>query len=126
VNNRLAQPLRTAAFKLVTFQAIVAIIAAAIIFIGWGLEASLSALAGGFVCVIANLVFAAYAFRYAGARQANQVFVSFKRGSGLKFLLTIFLFALIFKSVQVVPLPFFACYILIMFMQWFAPLFFKK
>ncbi|SFC49208.1 ATP synthase subunit I [Pseudoalteromonas denitrificans] len=126
MNNRLAQPLRTAAFKLIIFQASVALIAAAIIFMGWGSKAGLSAVAGGFVCVIANLVFAVYAFRYSGARQANQVYVSFKRGSGLKFLLTIFLFALIFKSVQVVPLAFFACYILIMFMQWFAPLFFKK
>ncbi len=125
MNNKLASPLRVAAFKLVAFQVTVAIVIALIIFIGWGASVSLSALAGGFVYIIPNLVFAMYAFRFAGARQANQVYASFKRGSGLKFLLTIFLFALVFKSVQVVALPFFACFILIMFTQWLAPLFFK-
>lgn len=115
-----------AAFKLIIFQALVTTVIASIIFLGWDLTTGLSAWAGGMVAVIPNLVFAAYAFRFAGARQAEQVYTSIKRGSGFKFLITIILFALIFKSVQVVPMAFFACYILIIFMQWFAPLFFKR
>ncbi len=125
MKNSLTSPLRLAAFRMVFIQAVVATLAAVIVLVGWGVDAGLSALIGGLVAVLPNFVFAAYAFRYVGASKAKQVFASFKRGSGLKFLLTIFLFTLIFKFYPVVALPFFCGFISVMFTQWLAPIFFN-
>ena len=125
MTNKLASPYRLAAFKLICLQGVVAFIAALIIFVGWGVDAGLSALAGSSVAVLPNFVFAVYAFRYVGASKAKQVFTSFKRGNGLKFLLTILLFALVFKLYSVMLLPFFCSFILVMFVGLFAPVFFN-
>jgi ATP synthase protein I len=125
VTHSLASPYRRAALKGVLYQGLVAIIAAVIVFIGWGVEAGLSALAGGAVLVLPNFVFAAYAFRFMGASKANQVYSSLKRGNGLKFLLTVVLFALIFKHFSVVMWPFFGTYMLVMLTQWLVLIFFN-
>jgi|TARA_R100001509_G_scaffold161220_1_gene130102 ATP synthase protein I len=125
VTNRLAKPYRLAAFKLICLQGIVAIIAAVIVFVGWGVNAGQSALAGGAVALLPNFVFVVYAFRYMGASRTNQVYASLKRGNGLKFMLTIVLFALILKSYTVVLLPFFCVYVLVLFSGLFAPVFFN-
>ncbi|GKW54723.1 MULTISPECIES: ATP synthase subunit I [Pseudoalteromonas] len=125
MTNRLARPYRLAAFKLICLQGIVALIAAVIVFIGWGVNAGQSALAGGAVALLPNFVFAVYAFRYMGASRVNQVYASLKRGNGLKFMLTIVLFALILKSYTVVLLPFFCVYVLVLFSGLFAPVFFN-
>ena len=125
MTNSLAGPYRRAALKGVLLQGIVAIFAAVIVLVGWGVQAGASALAGGAASVLPNFVFALYAFRYMGASKAEQVFDSIKRGNGLKFLITICLFALIFKHFAVMALPFFCCYILVMFTQWFSPIFFN-
>ena len=125
MTNRLAKPYRLAAFKLICLQGIVAFIAAVIVFIGWGVNAGQSALAGGAVALLPNFVFAVYAFRYMGASRVNQVYASLKRGNGLKFMLTIVLFALMLKSYTVVLLPFFCVYVLVLFSGLFAPVFFN-
>ena len=125
MTNRLARPYRLAAFKLICLQGIVAFIAAVFVFIGWGVNAGQSALAGGAVALLPNFVFAVYAFRYMGASRVNQVYASLKRGNGLKFMLTIVLFALILKSYTVVLLPFFCVYVLVLFSGLFAPVFFN-
>ena len=125
MTNRLARPYRLAAFKLICLQGIVALIAAVIVFVGWGVNAGQSALAGGAVALLPNFVFAVYAFRYMGASRVNQVYASLKRGNGLKFMLTIVLFALILKSYTVVLLPFFCVYVLVLFSGLFAPVFFN-
>jgi ATP synthase protein I len=125
VTHSLAAPYRRAALKGVLLQGIVAVVAAVIVLIAWGVHAGASALAGGFVSVLPSLVFALYAFRYMGASKAEQVFDSIKRGNGLKFLLTVCLFALVFKYFSVMALPFFCCYVLVMFTQWLAPIFFN-
>jgi len=125
VTNKLAKPYRLAAFKLICLQGIVALIAAVIVFVGWGVNAGQSALAGGAVALLPNFVFVVYAFRYMGASRTNQVYASLKRGNGLKFMLTIVLFALILKSYTVVLLPFFCVYVLVLFSGLFAPVFFN-
>lgn len=124
MSNRLAKPLQTSALKLVLCQGVVACVTAVFVFLIWDVNAGVSAFYGGMVATLPNLVFAVYAFRFVGARQAKQVYASFKRGNGLKFLLTILLFALVFKLLQVVALPFFACFILVSFVNWLAPIFF--
>ncbi|MDP5212362.1 ATP synthase subunit I [Pseudoalteromonas tunicata] len=125
MQNRLANHFRLAAFKLIALQSVIAVVCAVFVFVGWGVNAGLSAFAGGLVSVLPNFVFAAYAFRFVGASKAKQVFASFKRGNGLKFLLTIFLFALIFKLYPVMFLPFFSSFVLVMFAGLFAPVFFN-
>jgi ATP synthase protein I len=125
VTNKLAKPYRLAAFKLICLQGIVALIAAVIVFVGWGVNAGQSALAGGAVALLPNFVFVVYAFRYMGASRTNQVYASLKRGNGLKFMLTIVLFALILKSYTVILLPFFCVYVLVLFSGLFAPVFFN-
>ena len=125
MTNKLAKPYRLAAFKLICLQGIVALIAAVIVFIGWGVNAGQSALAGGAVALLPNFVFVVYAFRYMGASRTNQVYASLKRGNGLKFMLTIVLFALILKSYTVILLPFFCVYVLVLFSGLFTPVFFN-
>ena len=111
MTNKLARPYRLAALKLILLQGVVALVTTVIIFLGWGISAGLSALAGGAIAVLPHLVFALYAFRYMGASRANQAYASLKRGNGLKFMLTIVLFALILKLYPVVLLPFFCAYV---------------
>ncbi|TMO96432.1 F0F1 ATP synthase assembly protein I [Pseudoalteromonas sp. S3260] len=125
MTNKLAGPYRLAALKLICLQGFVALLAALIIFIGWETNAALSALAGGAVAVLPNFVFALYAFRYMGASRANQAYASLKSGNGLKFMLTIVLFALMLKLYPVVLLPFFCAYVLVLFTGLFTPVFFK-
>ena len=122
--NSLAKPLRTKALKFIYLQGVVALVSALVVWLGWGVLAGKSALIGGFVALLPNFVYTLYAFRFAGARQVQQVYSSIKRGAGLKYLLTILLFALVLKSSTVVLLPFFSVYVLVMIVGWFAPIFF--
>ncbi|MBE0364561.1 ATP synthase protein I [Pseudoalteromonas ulvae UL12] len=123
--NHLTNRFRMAALRLIAFQSSVAIICAVFVFLGWGVLAGLSAGAGGLVAVLPNFVFALYAFRYVGASRANQVYASLKRGNGLKFLLTIIMFAFVLKFYSVMLLPFFSAYVLVLFIGLFAPVFFN-
>jgi ATP synthase protein I len=125
VSKSLAVQYRQAAYKGILLQGVVAIVIALIVLIGWGVTAGASAMVGGFVSVLPNFVFALYAFRYVGASKSEQIYVSIKRGNALKFLLTICFFTLVFKYFSVMAMPFFICYILVMFSQWFAPVFFN-
>lgn len=125
MSKSLAVQYRQAAYKGILLQGVVAIVIALIVLIGWGVTAGASAMAGGLVSVLPNFVFALYAFRYVGASKSEQIYVSIKRGNALKFLLTICFFTLVFKYFSVMAMPFFICYILVMFSQWFAPVFFN-
>lgn len=124
MTNRLAQPLQVAALKMVAFQACVVLLSAAIVFVCWGANAGFSALLGGLTAVLPNLLFSYYAFRFVGASKTRQVYASLKRGSGLKFLLTIVMFAACFKFLAISALPFFAIYIVALFTIWSASIFF--
>ena len=124
MSNSLAKPLRLKALKYIYLQGAVALASALIVWLIWGALAAQSAFIGGLVALTRNFVFTLYAFRFAGARQVQQVYSSIKRGAGLKYLLTILLFALVLKSTSVVLLPFFSIYLLVMCVSWFAPIFF--
>lgn len=84
-------------------------------------NAASSALLGGLVCIIPNVLFAIKLFRYQGARAAKQIVNSFYKGEALKFFLSIFLFTAVFVLCRITPLAFFAAYILILLTHWFAP-----
>lgn len=111
--------------RLVGFQAGLVFLVSLIVFIGWGEMAGISALCGGVIATLPNGVYALYAFRFSGARQTQQVYASLKRGVALKYLLTIVLFALVFKTTFVVLFPLFIVYTLAMAANWFASMFFN-
>lgn len=125
MTQRLSGPYRRAAFKGVLFQGVVAIIAAVIVLVSWGVDAGRATLFGGLTAVLPNFVFAVYAFRYMGASKAEQVYASLKRGKTLKFMLTVCMFVLAFKYLFLLPVPFFSAYLLIFATQWIAPIFFN-
>lgn len=87
--------------------------------------AATSALLGGVVSMVPTAYFAIKLFRYQGARAARQIVNSFYKGEALKMILTIVLFALVFKFFNIIPLVFFATYIVAQMMFWFAPLLFR-
>lgn len=91
-----------------------------------GTTAAISALLGGLVNMIPNAYFARTMFRYQGARAAKQIVNSFYKGEALKIVLSIALFMLVFKFFNIVPLVFFATYIVAQMVFWFAPLIFDN
>lgn len=84
--------------------------------------AALSAAAGGLVCVVPNAYFVRKLFRHNGARAARQIVNGFYKGEALKLILSVTLFALVFKFLDVNPLVFFVAYIAAQMVFWFAPL----
>lgn len=82
-----------------------------------------SALLGGLIVVAPNVYFASLAFRYSGARAANDVAKSLYRGEVGKFVLTAILFACVFALVK--PLSaaaLFATFIMMMVLNLFLVL----
>ena len=87
--------------------------------------AALSTGLGGLVSIVPTAHFARKIFQHQGAHAARQIVNSFYKGEALKLILTIALFALVFKFFNIVPLVFFAAYMMVQMVFWFAPLIFK-
>lgn len=85
-----------------------------------------SVLTGGIVALIPQIVFAMKAFKYAGARSSKLVVDSFFSGVKLKMILTAFLFALSFKVLVLLPIPFFSMFCSVMLLPLLTPLFIKN
>ena len=62
--NSLAKPLRSQALKFIYLQGVVALASALVVWLGWGVLAGKSALMGGVVALLPNLVFTLYAFSF--------------------------------------------------------------
>ena len=126
MNNKLAKAGRKIALYQILFTiALVLLITLNIYFI-WGLTYAKSALAGGIVAIIPNIVFALKAFKYAGAQSSKKVVESFFSGVKLKMVIMALLFALAFKFLVLLPIPFFVMFCLVMVMPLISPLFLKK
>lgn len=93
-------------------------ILACIFFLFLGKYSGISALYGGLICVLPGMVFALLAFRYAGASQNKLVVRSFNKGSKLKFIITIVLFVMAYKSPNLQPLPLLISYVVTLMAQW--------
>lgn len=91
-----------------------------------GATAAVSALLGGGVCIVPNAYFARTLFRYQGARAAKQIVTRFYKGEAMKMVLTIVLFTVVFKLFTIIPMVFFAVYIVVQMTFWFAPLIFDN
>lgn len=87
---------------------------------------AVSALLGGFVCIIPSWFFALLAFRHRGAHAAKRIVSSFYMGEGFKLFLTVGLFTLVFKFLTVSPVVFLGAFIAVQSWFWLAPLFLKK
>ena len=99
---------------------------AAIAFFGWDLTTAKSALVGGMIVVIPSLVFALYAFRFAGAQSAKMVTSSFYRGQSLKLLTTFVLFIIAFRFLDVAVEPLMLTFIITLMTHWLAPFYFNQ
>ena len=89
-----------------------------------GDRAAISALLGGLVCTLPNAYFARKMFQYQGARAARQIVNNFYKGEGLKIALSILLFTVVLKFINIIPLIFFIVYLVVQMVFWFAPLMF--
>ena len=110
--------------RLLMCQLIITMLLATIAIIFSGTLAAKSALLGGLVSLVPNAYFARKLFRYRGAHAARQIVSSFYKGEASKMVLSILMFALVFKFFQIIPLVFFVVYIVVQMVFWFAPLIF--
>lgn len=126
MNNKLTKVGRKIALTQSLFTLCLVLIITLVIFYVWGSIYAKSALVGGIVAIVPNIVFALKAFKYAGAQSSKKVVESFFSGVKIKMVLTALLFALAFKFLVLLPIPFFVTFCMVMFMPLIAPLFLKK
>ena len=89
------------------FMAAVVSLITLITYFIWGWLFAKSALVGGFIAIVPNVLFAYKAFKYAGAQASRKVVDSFFSGVKLKMALMALLLALAFKFLVLAPIPFF-------------------
>jgi len=110
--------------RLVACQLSITLLLATIATLLLNATAGVSAVLGGMVSALPNAYFASKLFKYHGAVASKQIVNSFYKGEALKIILSIVLFTLVFKFFKIVPLVFFAVYIVAQMMVWFAPVIF--
>lgn len=106
--------------KIVAVQVLLAIIST-LMFLWVDFKAAYSAFTGGIICVVPNLVFVTYAYRYGGARAAKKIAGSFYRGEALKIMLTALGFAVAFTIIPVSFGPLMTTYVLCLMAFWATP-----
>ncbi|WP_286234167.1 ATP synthase subunit I [Thalassotalea sediminis] len=128
--NRQNNVLTTAGRKLALMQFLImvltVIICTSVSYILLGVSFAQSAFAGGVIGILPNGVFAIKAFRYAGAQASKKVVESFYSGVKLKLGLSVFLFALAFKFLVIIPGPFFTTYCLAVISSLLTPIFYRN
>lgn len=124
-NNELTKVGKRFAFKQIIAMLVSVLLLAFVTYLYWGQDYAISVLAGGAVTIIPNIFFALKAFRYAGARSSEKVMESFYSGEKMKIVLTAILFALAFKYLAILPVPFFTSFCLVVAMPLLTPFFIK-
>jgi len=122
VVHKLAQPGRVIAKRLLVLQTLLAALGT-LGFMLIDFKAGYSALLGGIICVVPNLVFVIYAHRYGGARAARSITSSFYKGEALKLMLTAILFAGTFILVPISIGPLMTTYVMCLLAYWVIPFF---
>ena len=120
----LARPGRELAKQLLLIQLGAVMVVATGMTVVVNAEWGFSALIGGGIFVIANAVFALFAFMFSGARAAKRITASFYTGEALKILITIALFSAAYMYVQVELVPLKLTYLLVLGINIFAPVLF--
>lgn len=124
--NKIASKGQQLAKKTLITQLCAGLLISAILAVGMNTTSGVFALIGTGVCILPSAIFAFFAFRYAGAQQNQDVVRSFRKGSALKLVLTIVLFAIVFKKTDVQVLPLFIGYIVTLIAQWPGLLYFTR
>lgn len=88
------------AFPVLSLQAVVALVAALILWVFQGHVAGYSGLLGGLVALLPNAYFAYRVYRYSGARSARVIVKEFYSGEAGKLILTAALFVLVWVGVS--------------------------
>jgi ATP synthase protein I len=104
--------------KVIIYQSILALIVALFCAIVNGKIGCISAVYGALTVIIPNFIYAYFAFKYGGARQNKLVVQSFSKGSKIKFITTIVLFALIYRWQNLDILALMVSYVTILVGQW--------
>lgn len=123
--NDLAKPGRKFAFRQIAYSVLMVLGCTLVSFLCCGKIYATSAITGGAIGVLPNIIFAYKAFKYAGAKSSRLVMESFFAGEKIKMVLTVVLFALAFKFIAIVPVPFFTTFCLVMVMPLLTPFLFK-
>ncbi len=126
MRNELTKPGRKFAYSQVALITVVTLIISLIIYLISGYNSAKSAVLGGAIGIIPNVLFAYKAFKYAGARAAKKVVDSFFSGVKLKMALMAMLLGLCLKFVEVSPLPFFSTFCLVMALPIITPFIIKQ
>lgn len=119
--SKLTQTGRKVADRLLIIQALLAFVSF-FAFLLIDFNAAYSALIGGIICLVPNLVFVTYAYRFGGARAAKKIANSFYKGETLKIMLTALMFALTFIFIPVAIGPLMITYVLCLLVYWLIPL----
>jgi ATP synthase protein I len=107
--------------RLWLLQLAVTLIAATLCALMYSTNAAISAILGGFVCIIPNAYFARNVFKHQGARAAKQIVNSFFKGEALKLITSMLLFTAVFVLYRVNPIAFFVSYIMVLMTHWITP-----
>ncbi len=118
-SNALAKRGKYLALKVVASQFVITIIAA-LSGLLLDTEVSISIFIGGMICVVPNCYFALKAFSKAGAQQAQLVVKAFYLGEAVKIMLTVVLFIVAFKLLDVSPGSLFLGYVLALVVNWMS------
>lgn len=107
--------------RLLFVQGTVTLAAALLTEVIWP-SSGFSALLGGLIAWLPQIIFSLLAFKYQGARRINSTLQLLMLGATLKFGLTVVLFALVFVGVQPSnPISLLCAYIAVLSVHWFAP-----
>jgi ATP synthase protein I len=104
--------------KVLLFQSILAALIALLFTLLIGKNTGLSVFYGGLIAIVPQLIFAHFAFRFAGARQNKLVVRSFNKGNKIKFILTVVLFALAYRWPSLNIMALMVSYIAVLIGQW--------
>ena len=125
-SNPLVKAGRKFAYQQIGISITIVLIFTLIIYFIWGVTTATSALTGGVIGVVPNIIFAYKAFKYAGAKSSKLVVESFFSGVKIKMIVTALLFAIVFKTLLVLPLPLFGMFCLVMALPLITPFFVKQ
>ncbi len=126
MNNKLTAAGRKLAWQQNTFAIAVVLFFSLITYFILGHIYAQSTLVAGVVTIVPNIVFALKAFKYAGAKSSKLVVESFFSGVKLKMVLTALLFALAFKFLVLLPIPFFSMFCVVMALPLLTPFIWKS
>jgi ATP synthase protein I len=126
MSNELTKPGRKFAYSQLALITVVTLIVVLIIYFLSGYNPAKSAALGGMIGIVPNILFAYKAFKYAGARASRKVVDAFFSGVKLKMALMAMLLGICLKFAEIIPLPFFSVFCLVMALPIITPFIIKQ